>query len=227
MKHNGKSGSALKMADAIEEAHEEDGRLTQAEVEKLTDETAGQLLALGGGEAQDGIDRGRIIDGYVEKLQPNGKFTRPNPFDLLTEREDIPWRASQLRTYRNAYLLWRQMGGVDGAPKVDVTTIGLVLPLDFEEARKVLNHAAKDKLTTRQVAAMVKKIKGTGTEKAERVTGNWKALDKAAERLESELGLMRDNPAPMADFDVVDRLEAVVKSIQALIESIGPEGGTR
>src|ERR1035437_2547672 len=128
MKHNGESDGALKTADAIEEAQEKDGRLTQAEVEKLTDETAGQLLALGWGEAQDWIDKGRIIDGYVEKLQPNGEFSKPNPFNLLAEREDIPWRASQLRTYRNAFLLWRQVGEKDGASKLDVTTVGLVLP---------------------------------------------------------------------------------------------------
>src|ERR1039458_4279961 len=107
---NKKSDIVLAVGGSSLEGQSGVGQLTDAEIAKLADETAGQLLALGGGEAKDGIDRGRIIDGFVRRLQPNGKGSEPNPFSLLAEREDIPWGASQLRLYRDAYLLWRQMG---------------------------------------------------------------------------------------------------------------------
>lgn len=201
------------------------GQLTEAEVARLTEETAGKLLELGGGEAQDSIDKGRIIDEYVKKLQPNGKFSKPNPFTLLAEREDIPWRPSQLRTYRDTFLFSQSMGGESGALKVNVTTLGLVLPLETEVAKKIINRAVKEKLTTRQVAVLVKKAKGTeGTEKAERITGDWKVLGKAVENLDSEISMMLDcPPAGPTDIDVVDRLEIVAASITALIASLGPK----
>ena len=226
MTRTGKKDGTTK-AETTNEKEQATGQLTDVQIDALTEETAGKLLALGGAEAQDWIDKGRIIDDYVEALQPNGKFSRPNPFNKLAEREDIPWRPSQLRTYRDAFLLWQQMGGKDGAPKVDVTAMGLVLTLDHEVAKKILNQAAKQKLTTRAVAALVKKAQGTiGGEKTERVTGDWKLLGKAAEQLNSELSRMRECPPEgLADLDVVEGLQILLKTIQALIASLGPKGG--
>jgi len=220
MNSKNKIEGALKVVGSVVK---DDGQLTQAEIAKLTDETAGRLLELGGGEAQDSIDRGRIINEFVNKLQPNGKFSKPNPFTLLAEREDIPWRSSQLRTYRNAYLLSQRVGG----DKVNVTTLGLLLPLEAEVAKKILNRVAKEKLSTRQVAVLVKKAQGTaGTEKEERISGDWKVLGKALEHVESEISLMRDcPPAGPTDLAVVDRLEIVAASIAALIASLGPKDG--
>lgn len=205
------------------EAHQE---LTLEEVERLTDETVDLLLKTGGGEAQEWIEKGRIIHGYVERLQPNGKFSKPNPFTKLSEREDIPWAASQLRTYRDAYLLWQRMGGTDGVPKVDVTTVGLVLSLDADDAQKILRRAAKEKLTTRQVGALVKKTKGTGSAgNTERVTGDWKVLGKAGDRLNAELSLMIECPAPgPTEGAVVHRLEVVLKAIEELLEKVNTPG---
>lgn len=228
MTRTGKTDGTTK-AETTNEKEQATEQLTDAQIETLTDETAGKLLALGGGEAQEWIEKGRIIDEYVETLQPNGKFSKPNPFIKLAERPDIPWRPSQLRTYRDAFVMWRQIGDKDGAPKVDVTTVGLVLTLDHEAAKDILAQAAKKKLSTREVAVLVKKAKGNGTpEKTPRVTGDWKLLGKAAEQLNSELSLMRNcPPAGLTDLDVVPRLEGVVDSIAKLLASLGPKGGAQ
>jgi hypothetical protein len=219
-RNNEESEVEAKLADGAEAG------LTEAEIERLTDETVDLLLKAGGGEAQEWIEKGRIIHEYVGRLQPNGKFSKPDPFALLAGREDIPWRTSQLRTYRDAYLLWQKVGGEDGAPKVEVTTVGLVLSLDDEAAKKVLKRAVKEKLTTRQVAALVKKEKGKeATERTERVTGDWKALGKAAERLNAEASLMIEcPPAGSSDLGVVQNLEVALKAITELIEKVNTPG---
>lgn len=192
---------------------------TPEEVKERTDKTAESLLAVGGGEAEDKIQRGRIIDEYVRWIQPDGRYSKPNPFKVLAERKDLPWQASQLRAYRDTYLLWERMGGKDGAPKVDVTTFGLVLSLGFEDAQKILDRAAKEKLTTRKVAELVKKAKGEGkAAKPERVAGDWKALSKALDSLESEVSLMLECPSEAPpDGEVINRIEVVVKDLQAIV----------
>ena len=229
MARNKKTDQAVRAQATGYAAGSEAGSLTKAEVARIVAETAEQLLAVEGGEAKEWIEKGRIIAGYVERLQPNGKFSKPNPFALLAEREDIPWQTSQLRMYRDAYVLWRDMGGADGTSMVSVTTVGLVLPLDADEARKILTRAAKEKLATRQVAALVKKARGVGAAaKPERVTGDWKALGRALDSLDSEIGLMLDHPSDgPTDYDVTDRLEVVLASIAKLLASIGPQGGAQ
>lgn len=227
MTHDTQFDATQSTAGTNGEGQAQTGRMTEAEVKQLTDETVDLLLKTGGGEAQEWIEKGRIIDGYVEKLQPNGKFSKPNPFTLLAERDDIPWGASQLRTYRDSYVLWRQMGAADGASMVDVTSVGLVLSLDDEEAKKILKRAAKDKLTTRQVAALVKKAKGIGgAAKPERVVGDWKVLGKAADALNAEISLMLDCPSPSpTDLDVAQhRLEVVIKAIHELLAKVNTPG---
>lgn len=195
---------------------------TPEEIRQHTDMTAESLLAVGGGEAGDKIQRGRIINEYVRWIQPDGRYSKPNPFKLLAERKDLPWQASQLRAYRDTYLLWEQMGGKDGAPEVDVTTFGLVLSLGFEDAKKILDRAAKEKLTTRKVAELVKKAKGAGkAAKCERVAGDWQMLSKALESLQSEAGLMLKCPSEApADGEIIDRIEILVKDLQAIIAAV-------
>lgn len=191
---------------------------TPEEVEAQTNLTADRLLALGGGEATDKIGRGRIIDEYVRWLQPDGKFTKPNPFKLLAERKDLPWQKSQLRGYHNAYKLWEQLGGEKEAPKVDVTSIGLVLSLNFEDAKKILDLAAKKGLSTRKVAELVKKAKGNKGAKPERIAGDWKALSRALDALEHEAALMLECPSEApADGDVIDRIEILVQSLRKIV----------
>ena len=191
---------------------------TPEEVEAQTNQTADRLLALGGGEATDKIERGRIIDEYVRWLQRDGKHTSPNPFKLLAECKVLPWQKSQIRGYRDAYLLWEQLGGETGAPKVDVTSIGMVLSLKFEDAKKILDLAAKKGLSTRKVAELVKKAKGNKAAKPERIAGDWKALSRALDALEHEAALMLECPSEApADGDVIDRIEVIVKSLQAIV----------
>ena len=217
----GNVADALKMA-STEAANDEQAATvvrTPEEVKERTDETAERLLAIGGGEAEDKIQRGQIIEEYARWLQPNGRYSKPNPFKILAERKDLPWQASQIRAYRDTYLLWKEMGGEKGAQKVDVTTFGLVLSLDFEDAKKLLDRAAREKLPTRKVAELVKKAKGVGkADKPERVAGDWKMLSKALDTVESEVSLMLECPSEApADGNVIDRIEIVVKGLQAII----------
>ncbi|MEI7837215.1 MAG: hypothetical protein WCK05_12510 [Planctomycetota bacterium] len=199
---------------------------TADEIEAKAEEAAANLLAQGGNEAKAWVGRGRIIEGFARWLQPDGRYSKPNPFKILAERKDLPWAASQLRTYRDAYVLWQKMGGEDAAPKVDATMFGMVLSLDSDTAEKILRKAAKDKLSTRDVGVLVKNAKGVAPVKVERVVGDWKALSKALDVVVSEVGLLLKNPPPCPDLDVVDRIEILFADLRKLAESINnPEGG--
>lgn len=203
-----------------------DGERTAEEIEAKADEAAANLLAQGGDEAKAWVGRGRVIDAFTRWLQPDGRYTKPDPFKTLADRKDLPWRASQLRAYRDAYVLWQKMGGEEAAPKVDATSFSLVLSLDVDAAEKILRKAAKDKLATREVGALVKKAKGVAPVKTDRVVGDWKALAKALDVVVSEVGLLLKSPPPCPDLDVIDRIEVLFTDLRKLAESIrNPEGG--
>jgi hypothetical protein len=203
-----------------------DGERTQSEIEAKTDETSANLLAQGGDEAKAWVGRGRIIEEFARWLQPDGRYAKPNPFKVLAERKELPWRESQLRAYRDAYVLWHKMGGEEGAPKVDATSFGLVLSLDIKTAETILRKAAKNKLATREVGTLVKMAKGVAPVKPERVAGDWKVFARALDAVESEIGLLRTYPTLCPPLDVIDRIEVVVKSLQDLASTVSkPEGG--
>jgi len=140
----------------------ESGALSETEIIRLTDETVKILLDKAELKTETAIwvRRGTVIRGYAQKLQPRGKHTKPNPYALLSEHQDIRWSANYIRAFVDALELWEQFG--EGAPDLPVTFYSTVASCDLtiEEKRNLLARAVEEHLSTRDVEEHLRESRG-------------------------------------------------------------------
>jgi hypothetical protein len=204
------------------------GDITEQQKKALTNKAAEALLAQQADEAESWMARGKVVAEYVEKIQPNGKNSRPDPFQRLAQHPEMVWSATQLRNYRDAYDLWVELGG-EKAPKLQLTVYSVVLRkgLTADEKHSYLKRAADEKLSVRELKEVIDghiaKRKANKPDADAKITSEWRVADGLAARLSVSLaklaGLRSSLPCP---DEVKQRLAALAKTIATFA---GEEGG--
>ena len=210
--------------------------LSETEIVRLTDETAKSLLDKADlkTETEIWVRRGRVIRTYVRKLQPNGKFTKPDPYGLLAEHPDIRWSASYLRQFVDALELWELFG--EGQPSLPVKVYIIVASCkgSFDEKKALLQKVVEQHLSNsalrREIAASEagaegdapgegQKTEGTSegaSGSTEKTVGDWKKVEAYAEKLNSELSAV--DLSGMVSLDIISKLMEVAEQIQDLLK---------
>lgn len=208
-------------------------QLGEAEIIRLTDETAKSLLDRQElkTETEIWVRRGRVIRTYVRKLQPDGKFKKPDPYNLLANHPDIRWSANQLRAFVDAVELWEQLG--ENQPSLPMTFYEIVASsqLSFENKKELLAKALKQHLSTRDVKGELAEARGedeadaadqegqeresTAGSPATRIPGDWKKVETYAEKLNSELSAV--DLSGMLNLEVISKLKELAEQIQDLL----------
>ena len=207
----------------MSEKQENDGRLSPDEIRKLTDEAVVAIVKQSRKETLAWLRMGRIVDGYVTKLQPNGIYTRPNPYQRLAEDPRVPYRSSQLRHFRACAELWKELGGPK-APKLPMTFFTLVLNsrIDSDGKKKYLRKVEKEGLTVRELKAEIDRDLGKTKKSSGKDSNDWKFVDglagKLTERISRLRGLMLSLPAPP---ESIGRLRVLRSTIDGYIAASG------
>jgi hypothetical protein len=204
------------------------GDMTEQEKKTLTNKTAESLLAQQADDAKSWMARGKVIAEYADKIQPNKKNSRPDPFQRLAQYPEMVWSANQLRTYAEAYRLWTEIGG-EAAPKLRLTVYSVVLRkgINRDEKLKYLQKAAAKGMSVRDLKSAIDtdiaRRKANRPEADTKVMGDWKVANGLATRLSASLAKLaqRRHSIPCPD-EVKERLAALAKTI-ATFE--GEEGG--
>ena len=210
----------------MSEKQKKDAVLSADEIRKLTDEAAAAIVKQSRNETLAWVRMGRIVDGYVRKLQPNGIYTRPNPYQRLAEDPRVPYRSSQLRHFRACAEVWEELGGPK-APALPMTFFTLVLNsrIDSEGKRKYLRKVEKEGLTVRELKAEIGRDLGKAEKSSGEGSNDWKVVDGLARKLNERLsrlrGLMLSLPAPP---ESIGRLTVLRSTIDGYIAA--REGGT-
>ncbi|MFZ4394558.1 MAG: hypothetical protein ACOYOU_02910 [Kiritimatiellia bacterium] len=210
--------------------------LSETEIVRLTDETVSLLLNKQDlkTEVEIWVRRGIVIRKFVRKLQPNGKFTKPDPYTLLSEHPDICWSARYLRQFVDALELWELFG--EGQPSLPVKFYIIVASCkgSFDEKKALLKKVVEQHLSIsalkRELAASETDAEGDacgegqktegpteGTScSTEKPAGDWKKVESYAEKLNIELSAV--DISGMASLKIISKLMAVAAQIQDLLK---------
>ena len=115
-----------------------------------------QLNALYERDAQSWIDKGRLINEYVERIRRES-LKPEDAYRRLAEHPDSLHKKSQLRNLADSYRLWVELGGESQAPKACHSHFILVLSsaINAEDKRELLEAAEQKGLSTAQLKQLI------------------------------------------------------------------------